>query len=145
MDWHFAEHRRRLAGQEVYDLVNNNYHSLWTNGMLDLLICICDSTVYDEPGHKHKDKDTRIDQEADEIGRGDLGTRKGPRIPSSIAEAFCTETISLPILISSCPRWYHSGNVVSSHSVFGGHGYQFSHTFLRSSISPLLSPSHRHW
>jgi hypothetical protein len=75
-----------LAGQEVYDLVNNNCHSLFTNGMLDLLICRCNSTVYDEPRDKHKDKDTLIDQEADEIGRGDLGTRKVPRIPSSILE-----------------------------------------------------------
>lgn len=55
--------------------------------MLDLLICKCDSTVYYEPRHKHKDKDTRINQEADEIGRSDLSTRKDSHIPSSIAEA----------------------------------------------------------
>lgn len=54
--------------------------------MLDLLICRCDSTVFDEPRDKPNDKDTRSDQEADEIGRGDLSSRKGPRIPSSIAE-----------------------------------------------------------
>lgn len=43
--------------------------------MLDLLVCSCDSTVCEESY-----------EEVDEIGRSDLSTRNGTRIPSSIRE-----------------------------------------------------------